>query len=87
MQAGRDTITIRQDSSDIVRWVFSDDTGLIDWTGWTARVQVRREAARAAELLAELSTVDGTMTMTTYDTPGSFGQRLRELFPQHWGIH
>ena len=63
MQAGRDTITIRQDSSDIVRWVFSDDAGLIDWTGWSARVQVRREADRAAELLAELSTVDGTIVM------------------------
>lgn len=55
----------------------------------TGQVIAASTTAGAADVLDvdAIAAAIWTETMTNYDTPGSFGQRLRELFPQHWGIH
>lgn len=63
MQPGHDRITIREDGSDLVRWEFAEDGVPIDWTGWTARAQVRSGTTRTDDLLADLSTSNSLITM------------------------
>lgn len=61
MQTGRDTITIRQDSSDIVRWLFEVNGVPMNFTGYDGRLQVRVRAAQDADLLAELTVNNGLL--------------------------
>jgi hypothetical protein len=54
--AGSWDLRIEQGATFSETYTSNDDGSSVDWTGWTARAQIRTEARVGAELLLDLAT-------------------------------
>lgn len=82
VQSAPDTVTLDEDSSDVVSWTFAVDGTGIDWTGWTASLQVRDRKSRDGTLLGEMSTDD----LISMDDAGVISLDFTEAFVAALGV-